>query len=322
MPREAHRWNNPTEIISLDGTLTTTVVSNTVNFVIDYFVWIFDNRWNNKTVYYWAVDYCNSFNKVYSSTSYITTINNRTNNWFHYWTNNNWTDDWIYYKRYNRKTTPFTTRTPPSTTGFTTPVPPAGCRVPSAQGKCVELSENCNFKSIENTDGNNEESSAKVICRQHHKLNIEYTKDPSVYAQTSTYAYCVCEGGSCNWKFNKGNVQCTFCPKETLQARKGKKQKFVDRDTGIAIYYPIIVVNSDCWRQVSSELIDSELTLTSKMLFSLMTRAVDGWHIALDFNVELAGSDDNVFAPSLNVIDEDEDGRRARSGLFWVDNFV
>ena len=47
-----------------------------------------------------------------------------------------------------------------------------------------------------------------------------------------------------------------------------------------------------------------------------MTRAVDGWHIALDFNVELAGSDDNVFAPSLNVIDEDEDGRRARSGLF------
>ena len=55
-----------------------------------------------------------------------------------------------------------------------------------------------------------------------------------------------------------------------------------------------------------------------------MFRAVDGWHVALDFNAELAGADDHVFAPSVNVVDEDEThrGRRARNGLFRAYIFV
>ena len=71
-----------------------------------------------------------------------------------------------------------------------------------------------------------------------------------------------CEGDQCSWHFNKGNVQCTFCPRETLQARHGKKQQFIEWDTGIAIYYSIIVD----------------------------VRATEGWHVALDFNSELEGA--------------------------------
>ena len=92
-------------------------------------------------------------------------------------------------------------------------------------------------------------------------MNIEYTKDPFIYGQTSTFAYCRCSGNTCNWQFNKGNVQCSFCPRETLQARSGKKQKFIEWETGIAIYYSIIVD----------------------------IRATEGWHVALDFNGELEG---------------------------------
>ena len=55
-----------------------------------------------------------------------------------------------------------------------------------------------------------------------------------------------------------------------------------------------------------------------------MFRAVDGWHVALDFNAELAGADDHVFAPSVNVVDENEThrGRRARNGLLRVKIFL
>lgn len=111
------------------------------------------------------------------------------------------------------------------------------------------------------SDGLNADSKAKIICRQHHRLNIEYPKDPFIYGQASTYAYCRCNGDQCSWQFNKGDVQCTFCPRETLQARHGKKQKFIEWETGIAIYYSIIVD----------------------------IRATDGWHVALDFNGDLAG---------------------------------
>ena len=129
-----------------------------------------------------------------------------------------------------------------TTQATTTPKPPAACRIPTNTGSsCVDISEHCNFKAVEATDGNNADSRAKVICRKHYRLNIEYTKDPFIYGQTSTYAYCRCENGNCAWKFNKGDVQCTLCPKETLQARNGKKQKFIEWDSGIAIYFPIVV---------------------------------------------------------------------------------
>ena len=97
------------------------------------------------------------------------------------------------------------------------------------------------MKSSEASDGNNEGSKIKVICRQHHRLNLEYAKDPFIYSQKSTFAYCTCNNGNCAWKFNKGNVQCTFCPTSQLQARNGKKQKFIEWDSGIAIYFPITV---------------------------------------------------------------------------------
>lgn len=95
-------------------------------------------------------------------------------------------------------------------------------------------------------------------------MNIEYSKDPFIYGQTSTYAYCRCTDNQCEWQFNKGNVQCTFCPRETLQARYGKKQDFIEWETGIAIYYSILVD----------------------------IRAVNGWHVALDFNGELEGANE------------------------------
>ena len=100
-PEEHTEWNNPTEIICMDGTSTTTGVSKTVTFVADFFIKTLGNRRNNKTVYYGAVNYWNSFDKVNSSSSHLTTINNWTNN-FHYWTYHNWPDHWLYYTRYHR----------------------------------------------------------------------------------------------------------------------------------------------------------------------------------------------------------------------------
>jgi len=48
-----------------------------------------------------------------------------------------------------------------------------------------------------------------------------------------------------------------------MKARKGKKQKFVEWDTGIAIYYPI---TTDSKKSVGTD-----------------------WHVALDFDAELEG---------------------------------
>lgn len=138
-------------------------------------------------------------------------------------------------------TTATTTTSSTTSTTFTTTTKPPSCEVPAGEGQCVDISDYCNFKTVETSDGNNADSKAKVVCRQHYRLNLEYPKDPYIYGKESTYAYCICKDGMCSWRFNKGNVQCTFCPKETLQARNGKKQKFIEWDTGIAIYYPIMV---------------------------------------------------------------------------------
>ena len=53
--------------------------------------------------------------------------------------------------------------------------------------------------------------------------------------------------------------------KTLVQARHGKKQQFIEWETGIAIYYSIVVD----------------------------IRAVEGWHVALDFNAPLEGAGEN-----------------------------
>ena len=71
----------------------------------------------------------------------------------------------------------------------------------------------------------------------------------------------------CKWVFNKGQVECSWCPREFLQARKGNKQTFIEWDDGIAIYYPITVDR---------------------------TKSGEGWSAALDFNAEIEGLDGNT----------------------------
>ena len=58
----------------------------------------------------------------------------------------------------------------------------------------------------------------------------------------------------------KGTIQCTYCPVEQLQARRGKKQHFIEWETGIVIHYPV-------WVNV--------------------TRPNAPWHMALDFNAPM-----------------------------------
>ena len=93
-----------------------------------------------------------------------------------------------------------------------------------------------------------------------------------------------CQGNQCSWHFNKGNVQCTFCPRETLQARHGKKQQFIEWDTGIAIYYSITVD----------------------------VRATEGWHVALDFNSELEGANQ----ADIKLVGA---GNMDLTSVFWVE---
>ena len=59
---------------------------------------------------------------------------------------------------------------------------------------------------------------------------------------------------------------CSWCPREFLQARKGKRQAFIEWDDGIAIYYPITVDRA---------------------------KSTEGWSAALDFNAEIQGFDQN-----------------------------
>ena len=91
--------------------------------------------------------------------------------------------------------------------------------------------------------------------------------DPYVYGKLKTAATCRCNGEQrCKWVFNKGQVMCSWCPREFLQARKGKRQSFIEWDDGIAIYYPITVDRA---------------------------KSTDGWSAALDFNAEIQGFDSN-----------------------------
>ena len=115
------------------------------------------------------------------------------------------------------------------------------CKAPRGIGTCVDLSDHCNFK-VESYSNNREaDSKATVRCRQHYRLNIPYKSDPYVYGQTSTFAYCRCAEGFCEWIFNKGDVACSYCPAETIQARAGKKLQVIEWETGLALYFPIII---------------------------------------------------------------------------------
>ena len=115
------------------------------------------------------------------------------------------------------------------------------CEMPVKMGKCSDLSSLCNFKVLSYTDELNPDSRATVTCRQHYRLNLDYAQDPFIYDQTSTYAYCRCSDTNCKWNFNKGNVRCTLCPADNIQARYGRKQNVIEWDTGVAIYFPITV---------------------------------------------------------------------------------
>ena len=137
-------------------------------------------------------------------------------------------------------TTPWTTQ-PSTQTSSNVILNQTSCAIPVGRGKCSDLSNYCNFKVLSYTDGQNQDSRATVTCRQHHRLNLDYAKDAFIYDQASTYAYCRCSDGYCEWKFNKGNVRCTLCPAETIQARYGRKQNVIEWDTGVAIYFPITV---------------------------------------------------------------------------------
>ena len=94
---------------------------------------------------------------------------------------------------------------------------PEVCKLEVAKGQCQEIGDQCNMKATAYSDGTNEGSKATVVCRQHYRMNLPYEKDSYVYGQKSTFAYCHCTEGNCTWKFNKGQVQCTYCPAEQLQ---------------------------------------------------------------------------------------------------------
>ena len=101
------------------------------------------------------------------------------------------------------------------------PVPEI-CELGVTEQTCPDIGDRCNMKAIAYSDGTNEGSKATVICRQHYRMNLPYEKDPNIYGQKSTFAYCHCteftdRSKECQWKFNKGQVQCTHCPAEQLQ---------------------------------------------------------------------------------------------------------
>ena len=157
--------------------------------------------------------------------------------------------------------TPEPTTTEPTTTEQTT-TEPTTTESPECQGECCDLEDQGYFKVLSSSKGNANGSVASVGCKQHYRLNLDWPKDPYVYGKLKTNATCRCDArNNCKWVFNKGNVVCTHCPRETLQARKGKKQAFIEWDNGIAIYFPITV--------------DSKST--------------KGWHVGLDFNASLEG---------------------------------
>jgi len=185
-------------------------------------------------------------------------------------------------------TKPPTTK-PPTTKPPTTKPPVQGCELRAKSGNsCEEIGDQCQMKGTEASDGNSEGSKIKVTCRQHHRLNLDYAKDPFIYSQKSTFAYCTCEAGKCGWKFNKGDIQCSFCPAVQLQARNGKKQKFIEWDSGIAIYFPITV-------DARAEGMD--------------------WHAMLDFNAELKGHGPDA----VEIVQTDPEGaverRRRRDAI-------
>ena len=115
------------------------------------------------------------------------------------------------------------------------------CTIPINTDTCADINEFCNFKVLKYTDFLNEKSRASVTCRQHYRLNIEYIDDPFLYNQKSTYAYCKCKDNQCQWIFNKGDVKCSFCPAETVQARNGRKLQTIEWAAGIALYFPITI---------------------------------------------------------------------------------
>ena len=156
-----------------------------------------------------------------------------------------------FYHTLEIESTQWTTTTWPSTVTSTTLVTISEpdkvsaekntCRIPTATDKCADISEFCNFKVLKYTDDLNENSRASVTCRQHYRLNIEYKNDPFLYNQKSTYAYCKCKDNQCKWVFNKGDVKCSFCPAETVQARYGRKLQTIEWAAGIALYFPITI---------------------------------------------------------------------------------
>lgn len=134
-------------------------------------------------------------------------------------------------------------------------------------GECCDIETLGMFKALEYTDELAHGSKVTVGCKQHYMLNIDYPADPYVYGKLKTAATCRCNSEQkCKWVFNKGQVMCSWCPREFLQARKGKRQSFIEWDDGIAIYYPI---------QVD------------------LSKSTDGWAAALDFNAEIQGFDQN-----------------------------
>ena len=136
---------------------------------------------------------------------------------------------------------PTTWTTSVATTTTSAPMLNFSCRAPRGIGTCVDLNEHCNFKVVTYSNNREDGSKATVRCRQHYRLNIPYKSDPFVYGQTSTFAYCRCTGGFCEWKFNKGDVVCSNCPAETVQARVGKKLQVIEWGTGLALYFPITI---------------------------------------------------------------------------------
>ena len=159
---------------------------------------------------------------------------------------------------------------------------PETCELAAQNQTCGDIGNKCNMKVLQFTDGTNDGSRATITCRQHYRMNLPYAADPFVYDKQTTYAYCKCVESLCSWQFSKGAVQCTQCPVEQLQARNGKKQHFIEWETGIAIYYPIKVD----------------------------ARATDGWHVALDFNAEIGNFTRPDEIVDVDIVDFDKDKDR------------
>jgi len=80
------------------------------------------------------------------------------------------------------------------------------------------------LKDTELTNGNKNGSKGSFQCLKDYQLNFMDSKGK---AKIKTAVTCMClfdeelDDFKCEWNFNKGNVMCTYCPKEIIAGKDG-----------------------------------------------------------------------------------------------------